>query len=121
MQISRSKALLCLLILLTVLPTGCSTGKPAPSREQPPLLSHDELIRPYVQLGHIQVTREVYGILDYEVKPDIREWGLDALRAEAEKMGADAVIESEVTGTTTTYLILPSTEYRATGTAIKFK
>jgi hypothetical protein len=124
MPIPRIASVLCLLVLLAVSLTGCSTAKPAPSapsQNLPPLLSHEEVLRPYIPLGRIQITREVYGILDYEMKPDIREWGLDAIQAEAEKMGADAVIESAVTGVTTTYLVLPSTEYRASGIAIKFK
>jgi len=84
-------------------------------------LAQDEILRPYTKLGKIQVTREIYGILDYKLNPDIREWGYAAIRAEADKMGADAVISPEVTGTTTTYMFVPSTEYRATGIAIKFK
>jgi hypothetical protein len=53
--------------------------------------------------------------------PDIREWGLRVIREEAAKMDADAVILPEVTGHSTTLLVLPTTEYRATGIAIKFK
>jgi len=37
-------------------------------------------------------------------------------------MGADTVIFPEVTGQTTTFaVVVPSTEYRASGVAIKFK
>ena len=85
-----------------------------------PILSQDELIRPYIKLGRIQVTREVYGT-DYAVSPDITAWGLSAVRQEAAKLGADAVMLPEVTGRTITSGILPLTEYRATGFAIKFK
>jgi uncharacterized protein YbjQ (UPF0145 family) len=92
-----------------------------PTRELPPILAQDELIRTYEKLGRVQASREVYGIADYQLTPNIREWGFSAIREEAAKMGADAVILPEVTGQTTTYLALPTTEYRATGIAIKFK
>jgi hypothetical protein len=98
---------------------GCST-KAAVRNDQPPILSQDELIRPYSKIGRIQVTREVYG-MDYSLSPDIKAWGYAAIRHEAEKMGADAVMLPEVTGRTTTTGLIPATEYRATGFAIKFK
>ncbi|MDD2367516.1 MAG: hypothetical protein PHN84_15295 [Desulfuromonadaceae bacterium] len=75
---------------------------------------------PYTKIGRIQITREVYGA-DYAITPDITEWGHNAIRNEADKMGADAVISAEVTGRTTSYNLFPSTEYRATGIAVKFK
>ena len=109
---------LCLL-LLTLL-AGCAYFAPAGSGDLPPVLAQDEIIRPYVQLGRIQITREAYGS-DYTMTTDMRNWGIMAVRQEAAKMGADAVILPEVTGNTITYAILPSTEYRATGVAIKFK
>ena len=122
MSIPRVAPALCLLVLLSA---GCSIIKSASPQNQPtssvPILSYEEVHRPYVQLGRIQVTREVYGIADYEVMTDIRKWGLNAVKVQAEKMGADAVLEAAVTGTVTTYLTLPTTEYRATGMAIKFK
>ena len=108
-----------LLILSTTL-NCCSTTKQTSHDEGLPILSQDELIRPYTKLGRIQVTREVYGT-DYSLSSDIKAWGLAAVRQEAEKMGADAIMSPEVTGRTTTYGIIPSTEYHATGFAIKFK
>lgn len=112
-----------MLSLLLVFEMGCSAtnANTPPPRDPPPILAQDELLRPYTKLGRIQITREIYGILDYKLNPDILEWGYAAIRAEAAKMDADAVILPEVTGTTTTYLVVPSTEYRATGIAIKFK
>jgi len=85
-----------------------------------PVLAQDELIRPYIKLGRIQVTREVFGS-DYSLTPDIKAWGLAALQQEAEKMGADAVMLPEVTGRSSSNGIVPTTEYRATAFAIKFK
>lgn len=119
------------LMLLLLLNFGCNTPipkicappppPPTPIHALPPILEQDELFRPYTKLGRIRITREVYGILDSKIFPDIREWGYSAIREEADKMQADAVILPEVTGATTTYLFVPSTEYIATGVAIKFK
>jgi hypothetical protein len=110
------------LILLTVilLSSGCASTRQPYSNAVIPVLLQDELIRPYIKLGRIQVTRDVY-VADYLVSPDIKAWGLAAIRQEAEKMGADAIMLPEITGRTTTNSIIPTTEYRATGFAIKFK
>ncbi len=107
-------------LLILCMLGGCAYFSSLGSGELPPVLAEDEVIRPYVKLGRIQITREAYGS-DYTMSPDIRNWGIMAVRQEAAKMGADAVITPEVTGRTITYAILPSTEYRATGVAIKFK
>ena len=109
-----------LISLITLCIGGCNVFRPFAEVELPPLLSQDELIRPYDKLGRIQITREVYGI-DYSLAPDIKEWGSNAVRLEAGKMGADAVTLFEVDGRSIAYSLFPSTEYRATGIAIKFK
>lgn len=119
MPIQRRLSLLVPVTFLLLLITSCNTIPP--TRDLPPILAQDELIRTHVKLGRIQVSREVYGIVDYQLTPDIREWGFTAIREEAAKMGADAVILPEITGHTITYLVIPTTEYRATGIAIKFK
>ena len=77
-------------------------------------------MRPDVSLGRIQITREVFDT-DALGKTDVYDWGTAALRREAAKMGADAVIFPEVSGAKTTTGLLPSTEFRAAGVAIKFK
>jgi hypothetical protein len=115
-----NSSVLCITILLTMLLSSCSAIRQTSGSDGLPILSQDELIRPYVKLGRIQVTREVYGS-DYSLSPDIKAWGYNAIRQEAEKLGADAITLAEVTGRTTTSGIIPSTEYRATGFAIKFK
>lgn len=103
---------------------GCAAVDPYTHKKElsklPPVLEQDELIRSYVKLGRIQVTREVYHS-DGSISPDIRSWGFTALRLEAAKLGADAVILPELTGTHNIGFILPATEYRASGIAIKFK
>ena len=113
--------------LLLSLLTGCSaipTTKPY-NKDLPPVLAQDELLRPYEKLGRIQITREVY-FTDYDLKldPNLQEWGVKALREEALKMGADALIFPEVTSRQITIVMFPAfpaTEYRASGVAIKFK
>jgi hypothetical protein len=116
----KSSILLIIFPLIAAASTGCSTNRHNVRTDEIPILSQDELIRPYIKLGRIQVTREVYGT-DYSISPDISAWGLSVVRQEALKLGADAVMLPEVTGRTTTSGIIPLTEYRATGFAIKFK
>lgn len=119
-RINNQAILLIVSLIFSTLLCSCGTNRQASSNETLPILSQDELIRPYTKLGRIQVTREIF-LADYMLSPDIKAWGLSAVRQEAEKMGADAIMLPEVTGRTTTYGIIPSTEYRATGYAIKFK
>lgn len=123
MATQRNLFILACLLFLASFVGGCAslTANIPVARELPPILSQDELIRPYTMIGRIQITREVYGIIDVLMTPEIREWGYSAIRTEAAKMGADAVILPEVTGRSITYLVIPSTEYRATGVAIRFK
>jgi len=116
----KSLILLMVLLLISVVSTGCSLTRQGMRADELPILSQDELIRPYIKLGRIQVTREVYGT-DYSISADITAWGLAAVRQEALKLGADAVMLPEVTGRTITSGIFPLTEYCASGFAIKFK
>jgi hypothetical protein len=110
-------------LVMTLLLVGCA-GVDSNTRNDssglPPILTQDEVVRPYIQLGRIQITREVFNT-DVLIKADVYDWGTAALRREAAKMGADAVIFPEVSGDNTTTGLLPSTEFRATGVAIKFK
>ncbi len=120
----RTPLTLASLLFLALLLGGCATLKSAMTPvlgNAPPILSQEDIVRPYTTIGRIQITREVYGIADPMLTPDIREWGFGAIRAEAAKMGADAVILPEVSGRSITYLVIPTTEYRATGVAIRFK
>ena len=121
-MINGNKAVVaCMLFLLSgAVLSGCSRIRLTSHSSALPILSQDELIRPYTKLGRIQVSREVFGS-DYSLSSDIKAWGLAALQQEAEKMGADAIILPEVNGRSITSGIVPSTEYHATGFAIKFK
>jgi uncharacterized membrane protein YagU involved in acid resistance len=117
-RVKLFRTVLMLLISATLL-TSCASSlfHVGSDANLPPVLAEDELIRPYSKLGRIQIAVEIYGP---ELK-NLQEWGYRALREEAAKMGADAVMLPEVTSRPTSYLIVPSNEYRATGVAIKFK
>ena len=119
-KVCNSAVLFILLFIFPMLLNGCSTAAPSYYDDGLPILSQEELIRPYTKLGRIQVTRETF-VSDYSLTPDIKAWGLAALQQKGQIMGADAIMLPEVTGHTTTYGIIPSAEYRATGFAIKFK
>lgn len=110
-------------LVMTLLLAGCA-GVDSNTRDDssslPPILNQDEVMRPYVKLGRIQITREVF-TTDALVSTDVYDWGTAALRREAARMGADAIIFPEVNGNHTTSGVVPSTEFRATGMAIKFK
>jgi hypothetical protein len=111
--------LFCTLICTVLFSSGCATtGQRAP--ELPPILTQDELLRPYQKLGVIELKRERYGAPD-DLSPADINWGHQGLREEAAKMGADAVIFPEVTSERQTYIIFPSSEMKAKGTAIKFR
>ena len=110
-------------LVMTLFLAGCAgmdSNTRGDSAGLPPIMTQDELVRPYIKLGRIQITREVF-TTDALIKTDVYDWGTAALRREAAKMGADAVIFPEVSGTKSTTGLLPSTEFRATGVAIKFK
>jgi len=113
-----------ILMMMLALFAGCCSV-PVSSDELPPVLSQEELIRPYDKLGRIQVTREVYLFNQSPSNAEAYAWGYQVIREEAAKMQADAVILLEVNGLSATPgmlpTVMPSTEYRATGVAIKFK
>ncbi|MBW4054879.1 MAG: hypothetical protein HIU83_05670 [Proteobacteria bacterium] len=107
-------------LVFSIFINSCSTiGQPSYNNNLP-VFSQNDLAQPYTQIGRIHVTRETYGS-DFTLSPDIKAWGMAAVQQEAEKMGADAVMSLEITGRTTYYGIIPSTEYSAAGFAIKFK
>mgnify|MGYP005823249207 CR=1 FL=1 len=118
MRTTGNMAVMMVVMLLALLAGGCSTA-PVSKNELPPILFQEELIRSYEKLGRIQITREVYAPNIIQMS-DVRAWGYQVIREEAAKMQADAVILPEVSSRDTTYLIVPSIEYRATGVAIRF-
>ncbi|TSK05817.1 MAG: hypothetical protein FPO08_13365 [Geobacter sp.] len=107
-----------LLLLCLVLTAGCArvvfTG------DGPPILSEEEVTRPYQKVGTIEVHR-TRDFTAEALTPADYNWAYDALRAEAGKIGADAVISPEVKVETETFIIFPRSEMTARGTAIKFR
>ena len=113
------RAGLPLVLLCALLFTGgCATAKHH-ATELPPILTQDELLRPYQKIGVIEVQRERYGSYEDLTQADY-SWGYQALREEAAKIGADAVIFPEVKAEHQTYIVFPSSEMKAKGIAIKF-
>ncbi|HBA88723.1 MAG TPA: hypothetical protein DCZ75_12305 [Geobacter sp.] len=117
----RWKPLLPVLFLLCAILVNCGCATtPAVKADAPPILRQDELLRPYQKVGTIEVHRTRYGSRS-DLSPADYNWANDALRAEAAKIGADAVILPEVTVEMDTYIFFPTSEMKAKGTAIKFR
>jgi hypothetical protein len=112
-------ARLFLLTLAVVFTFGCATAA-THTAELPPLLTQDELLRPYQKVANITVTRERYGSLGHLTADDY-QWAYQALREEASKLGADAVILPEIKMDQQSYLVFPVSEIRAKAVAIKFR
>lgn len=109
----------CAAIVFLALLSGCATMKSG-DRELPPLLAQDELLRPYVKLAVVEVNREQFGDM-YELKTEDYAWVYQALREEAAKIDADAVILPEVKVEATSYILFPSSDVHGRGIAIKFR
>jgi hypothetical protein len=117
----RSKsALLALLLICTLILTCSCATVPPPPQELPPLLTQDELLRPYQKVATIEVNRERYGFSS-DLTPVDYDWAYRALRQEAARIGADAVITPEVRVELRSHLWFPISEMRAKGIAIKFR
>ncbi|AJE02830.1 hypothetical protein [Geobacter pickeringii] len=108
--------------LLVMGAAACATVPPSATngRELPPILAQDEIFRPYVKLGTVEVTRERFGAID-DLRNEADDWANEALETEAAKLGADAVILPEIRGEKSSYLFFPVTEIKAKGVAIKFR
>jgi len=104
--------------------TACSTIPQTmnDATNLPPILAQDEVLKPFVKIGKIEITREVY-VTDYSLEPNLQEWAHTSLRLEASKLHADALIFPEVTSRQLNILFFaafPATEYKASAIAIKF-
>ncbi|WP_298273434.1 hypothetical protein [Geobacter sp.] len=108
--------------LLTLLTAACAAAplSATAERELPPILAQDEIFRPYVRIGTVEVSRERFGAVD-DLRGEADDWANEALEAEAAKLGADAVILPEIRGERSSYLLFPITEIKAKGVAIKFR
>ncbi len=106
-------------LVTALLLAGCA-GAGRYGRELPPIFTQEQLSRPYVKIGQVVVTRERYGAPE-DLGPADYEWANQALRAEAAKIDADAIIFPEVKVQSSTYLFFPSSEISAQATAIRFR
>uniref|UniRef100_A0A6S6M3F5 Lipoprotein n=1 Tax=Citrifermentans bremense TaxID=60035 RepID=A0A6S6M3F5_9BACT len=113
------KVMPVLLLLCAVFFGGCTSTR-LNVVNAPPVLTQDELLRPYYKVGNIQVRRSRYGS-QADLTPADYSWAYDALRAEAQKIGADAVILPEVSVERNTYIFYPVSEMTAKGVAVKFR
>jgi hypothetical protein len=114
------RALITLLLLCAVSASGgCATVK-VHTEGMPPILAQDELLHPYEKVGNIEVRRNRYGHPE-DITPDDYSWAFTALREEAARVGADAVILPEVNIERHRYLFYPTSHIEAKGTAIKFR
>lgn len=107
-----------LLVAALLVACGCASVK-VHTEALPPVLTLDEVLRPYHKVAVIEVHRERYGDVA-DLHPADYSWANVALQQEAARIGADAVIFPEVKVDTATYILYPTIEIRAKGVAIKF-
>jgi hypothetical protein len=105
-----------LLVVLCFVFAACASQV----RALPPILTQEQLDRPYVKVGVVHVSRERYGSVE-DLSPADYDWANQALREEAQRIGADAIIFPELRADTASYLLFPASEISATATAIKFR
>ena len=117
--IRRGCLALCFATLLAALLSGCA-GMHAGEKDLPPLLAQDELLRPYDKVAVVAVSRERFGAV-YEPDSGDYDWAYCALRKEAAKIGADAVILPEVKVESTSWMFFPASNVTGRATAIKFR
>lgn len=112
-----AKAIVAVLVA-GILLTAC-TGLQQ-STMQPVVIKAEDLVgRGYERIGQVQVTRERLGV-DVLTADDFG-WANGALQEEAQKMGADAILQPELFIKSESLLFIPVTEIRARATAIRFR
>jgi len=118
----KCKVVLAAFLCAVGLAAGCaSTPQPVAKKELPPVLSREEVLRPYQKVAVVEVHRTRYGSPS-DLTPQDYAWVYDALRQEASRLGADAVIFPEVkVEVEQNYIMFPSSEMRGKGVAIKFQ
>ena len=114
---ARGRFLLLLLAVALLASCATFTGQ---VRSLPPILTQEQLARPFVKVGIVEVSRDRFGSVE-DLSPADYEWAYQSLREEAQKVGADALILPEVRGNTTSYILFPSSEITGKATAIKFR
>ncbi len=90
------------------------------STTQPVVIKAEDLVgRGYERVGQVQVTRARLGA--EVLTADDFGWANGALQEEAQKMGADAILQPELFIKSESLLFIPLTEIRARATAIRFR
>lgn len=109
-----------LMLISLALGAGCARVS-VHTGSLPPILTQHELNRPYDELGVVSVRRDRTGA-PTDISPADYTWAYDALRSEASKIGADAVIYPEVNiSVEQYYVVFPTSHVSAKGIAIKFR
>ena len=86
----------------------------------PVVVRADDLAgRGYERIGTVQLSRERFGV--EVLNADDYNWAHAALQAEAGKIGADAILQPELTINEHSFLFIPFTEIKARATAIRFR
>jgi hypothetical protein len=117
-KIKRFSMILLFFCTLSTL-CSCATVK-IHTEGLPPILAQDELLRPFERVATVSVRRHRYGDPS-DLTPADYNWAFDAMREQARRIGADAVILPEVTVELHRYIFYPVSEMTAKGVAIKFK
>lgn len=111
----------CLLFSLLTgagLIAGCATA-PIRTVDVQVVTLEDLSIGGYQRIGVLQVSRERLGI-DL-LSSDDYAWALQALQKEAQKIGADAITQPELSSHAQSLLLIPLTEIRGRANAIRFQ
>ena len=115
------KRVLSPLLLACAVCLVCSCASVSVNKESlPPILTQEELLRPYDKVAEIVVHRNRFG-LPADLTSSDYSWAYQTLREEAAKLGADAVILPELKMETQTYDLFPTNSMRAKGLAIRFR
>ena len=112
-------AVLGVVVLVVALVAGCATRRFAVD-PLPPVMSHEELVRPYQKVGIVECSRERIGAPEF-LTPEDQQWAYSELRNSARRLGADAVISVEIRLDQDSFLLFPTSHVRARGTAVKFR
>jgi uncharacterized protein YbjQ (UPF0145 family) len=105
-------------VLLAAL-VGCA-GVPTTADPYPPILSAEEIPRAYVKLAVLDVHNDRFGAVE-GLAPADYAWAHQALREEAARIGADAVIQPEVRVEVSSFLFFPRSEIHARAIAVRFR
>lgn len=99
---------------------GCAPVRRASIKPLPPVLTQDEIRKPYVKMGVVECSKDTFGSIE-GLTPADYDWAYGELREAAGRIGADALITPELRIEQDTFLFFPSSTIKAKGTAIRFR